>query len=179
MYNNPCLWEITWLGVAQLGSVLEWGSRGREFKSLHPDAYRSDPQRIASVFIFPCWGMSSFIDAAVCQSHIDHYTLPNWGSSHTKQDILLTIDVLPCRSLYPELQGLQFFPVQAKRRAIDLQSNPCPAGLQSPYWKRWPGKGHLLIDVWIIEYYPSRQRYNGQAGTDPYFLITAFDYTGD
>ena len=25
------------LGVAQLGSVLEWGSRGREFKSHHPD----------------------------------------------------------------------------------------------------------------------------------------------
>ena len=26
-----------YLGVAQLGSVLEWGSRGREFESLHPD----------------------------------------------------------------------------------------------------------------------------------------------
>ena len=25
------------LGVAQFGSVLEWGSRGREFKSLHSD----------------------------------------------------------------------------------------------------------------------------------------------
>ena len=25
------------LGVAQLGSALEWGSRGRGFKSLHPD----------------------------------------------------------------------------------------------------------------------------------------------
>ena len=31
--------DTTWfcLGVAQFGSVLEWGSRGREFKSLHPD----------------------------------------------------------------------------------------------------------------------------------------------
>ena len=28
------------LGVAQLGSVLEWGSRGREFESLHPDVRR-------------------------------------------------------------------------------------------------------------------------------------------
>jgi hypothetical protein len=26
-----------YLGVAQLGSVLEWGSRGRRFKSSHPD----------------------------------------------------------------------------------------------------------------------------------------------
>ena len=25
------------LGVAQFGSVLEWGSRGRKFKSSHPD----------------------------------------------------------------------------------------------------------------------------------------------
>ena len=31
-YDMPCF-----LGVAQLGSVLEWGSRGREFKSHHPD----------------------------------------------------------------------------------------------------------------------------------------------
>ena len=29
--------EVAFLGVAQLGSVLEWGSRGREFNSLHPD----------------------------------------------------------------------------------------------------------------------------------------------
>ena len=28
---------LTWLGVAQFGSVLEWGSRGRRFKSSHPD----------------------------------------------------------------------------------------------------------------------------------------------
>ena len=28
---------VTYLGVAQFGSVLEWGSRGREFKSLHSD----------------------------------------------------------------------------------------------------------------------------------------------
>ena len=35
-YNIPCASERH-LGVAQLGSVLEWGSRGREFKSLHPD----------------------------------------------------------------------------------------------------------------------------------------------
>ena len=28
------------LGVAQFGSVLEWGSRGRGFKSSHPDQYR-------------------------------------------------------------------------------------------------------------------------------------------
>lgn len=26
-----------YLGVAQFGSVLEWGSRGRRFESFHPD----------------------------------------------------------------------------------------------------------------------------------------------
>ena len=29
------------LGVAQFGSVLEWGSRGRTFKSSHPDQQKS------------------------------------------------------------------------------------------------------------------------------------------
>ena len=29
------------LGVAQFGSVLEWGSRGRKFKSSHPDQKQS------------------------------------------------------------------------------------------------------------------------------------------
>ena len=28
------------LGVAQFGSALEWGSRGREFKSPHSDHYK-------------------------------------------------------------------------------------------------------------------------------------------
>ena len=32
-------WESDgYLGVAQFGSVLEWGSRGRKFESSHPDA---------------------------------------------------------------------------------------------------------------------------------------------
>ena len=30
-----------YLGVAQLGSVLEWGSRGRKFESSHPDHSKS------------------------------------------------------------------------------------------------------------------------------------------
>ena len=29
-----------YLGVAQFGSVLEWGSRGRKFESSHPDVKR-------------------------------------------------------------------------------------------------------------------------------------------
>ena len=29
------------LGVAQFGSVLEWGSRGRKFESSHPDQTKS------------------------------------------------------------------------------------------------------------------------------------------
>ena len=28
---------MRYLGVAQFGSVLEWGSRGRKFESSHPD----------------------------------------------------------------------------------------------------------------------------------------------
>lgn len=39
-YNNTRSRECR-LGVAQLGSVLEWGSRGRRFKSSHPDQLES------------------------------------------------------------------------------------------------------------------------------------------
>ena len=39
-----------YLGVAQFGSVLEWGSRGRKFKSSHPD--HNIPQDTASCGIF-------------------------------------------------------------------------------------------------------------------------------
>ena len=39
-----------YLGVAQFGSVLEWGSRGRKFESSHPDG-RSDCE-ITSFFVF-------------------------------------------------------------------------------------------------------------------------------
>ena len=31
-----------YLGVAQFGSALEWGSRGRKFKSCHPDQVHAD-----------------------------------------------------------------------------------------------------------------------------------------
>ena len=44
MVWNPRI-STAYLGVAQLGSVLEWGSRGREFKSLHPDQLKS-PENI-------------------------------------------------------------------------------------------------------------------------------------
>ena len=40
------------LGVAQLGSVLEWGSRGREFKSLHPDQQKSPKNKGFRAFFF-------------------------------------------------------------------------------------------------------------------------------
>ncbi len=35
VYNKFC--GYMYLGVAQFGSVLEWGSRGREFESPHSD----------------------------------------------------------------------------------------------------------------------------------------------
>ena len=34
-YNS----RVAYLGVAQFGSVLEWGSRGRRFESSHPDFF--------------------------------------------------------------------------------------------------------------------------------------------
>ena len=40
LYNSFCCERATpieYLGVAQFGSVLEWGSRGRRFESSHPD----------------------------------------------------------------------------------------------------------------------------------------------
>ncbi len=37
-YNS----RVAYLGVAQFGSVLEWGSRGREFKSPHSDQNRDN-----------------------------------------------------------------------------------------------------------------------------------------
>ena len=40
-----------YLGVAQFGSVLEWGSRGRRFESSHPDLRKPD-QNQASYFSF-------------------------------------------------------------------------------------------------------------------------------
>ena len=39
-----------YLGVAQLGSVLEWGSRGREFESLHPDGKALENEKFSRVF---------------------------------------------------------------------------------------------------------------------------------
>ena len=38
VYTISCL---RYLGVAQFGSVLEWGSRGRRFESSHPDHQRT------------------------------------------------------------------------------------------------------------------------------------------
>ena len=41
--------------MAQLGSALEWGSRGRKFKSSHPDHFKSLTTRIygSSFFFLP------------------------------------------------------------------------------------------------------------------------------
>ena len=39
------------LGVAQFGSVLEWGSRGRKFESSHPDHAAADLILFAAVYI--------------------------------------------------------------------------------------------------------------------------------
>ena len=51
-----------YLGVAQLGSVLEWGSRGREFKSLHPDHGKPYEIRLPD-FLWPNNGQTRYKDA--------------------------------------------------------------------------------------------------------------------
>ena len=43
---------IFFLGVAQFGSVLEWGSRGRKFKSSHPDQIMILQQSWGIIFYF-------------------------------------------------------------------------------------------------------------------------------
>ena len=40
------------LGVAQFGSVLEWGSRGRRFESSHPDQLKKPENTVFSGFFF-------------------------------------------------------------------------------------------------------------------------------
>jgi hypothetical protein len=46
------------LGVAQFGSVLEWGSRGRKFKSSHPD-HRKKPDFIWFFSFYPTSNLCS------------------------------------------------------------------------------------------------------------------------
>ena len=41
-----------YLGVAQFGSVLEWGSRGRKFESSHPDLKKSLETQVSEGFSF-------------------------------------------------------------------------------------------------------------------------------
>ena len=38
--SEPDSKRTEYLGVAQFGSVLEWGSRGRKFESSHPDSFQ-------------------------------------------------------------------------------------------------------------------------------------------
>ena len=43
-----------YLGVAQFGSVLEWGSRGRRFESSHPDQSKSpEITMVSGLLLFP------------------------------------------------------------------------------------------------------------------------------
>ena len=56
VYNNIALArKRAYLGVAQFGSALEWGSRGRKFKSSHSDQKHQFRRRLsAEFFIFAC-----------------------------------------------------------------------------------------------------------------------------
>ena len=83
--------NIRYLGVAQLGSVLEWGSRGREFESLHPDACKP-----------------------LCRNGFKGFLIPKYPNFYPKQNettfsrhekkeafapsfLLSAINLLPCR----------------------------------------------------------------------------------
>ncbi len=53
IYPPKCYHKQRRLGVAQFGSVLEWGSRGRRFKSFHPDQNREGtPVGVPSLFLY-------------------------------------------------------------------------------------------------------------------------------
>ena len=43
--------QVEYLGVAQFGSVLEWGSRGRKFESSHPDFLWQNSLDFATFFV--------------------------------------------------------------------------------------------------------------------------------
>ena len=59
-------WFETYPGVAQLGSALDWGSRGRRFKSCH-----SDHKKASEAFIYKGFGaFFYFYSAAVLQEKI-------------------------------------------------------------------------------------------------------------
>ena len=48
------------LGVAQFGSVLDWGSRGRRFKSFHPDQKSPVTHVLRGFLLFVCVQNGSF-----------------------------------------------------------------------------------------------------------------------
>ena len=50
--TNEISGNVGYLGVAQFGSVLEWGSRGRRFESSHPDFPESLRIKGFRVFFF-------------------------------------------------------------------------------------------------------------------------------
>ena len=64
--------DVVYLGVAQLGSALEWGSRGRRFNSCHPDHYwklkASNPNGLLAClfFIFILYKVYSYDFANNC-----------------------------------------------------------------------------------------------------------------
>ena len=51
--------------VAQPGSALAWGARGREFESRHPDPVKSRPQRNLRLFDF--WVVYIWFTYFICQ----------------------------------------------------------------------------------------------------------------
>src|SRR5687768_8301167 len=53
--------------VAQLGSALDWGSRGREFKSRQPDTIWPSESRFA-------WSVSGLADAAAVATAVTRLT---------------------------------------------------------------------------------------------------------
>ena len=54
------------LGVAQFGSVLEWGSRGRRFESSHPDHQTDLQWQAGFLFVRKMLAAGSFNPTEIC-----------------------------------------------------------------------------------------------------------------
>ena len=76
--------ETKHLGVAQFGSVLEWGSRGRWFNSSHPDHEIPVILEIAGIFIYADFGLihcnksllHTLLHTHICFDSTKHTELP-------------------------------------------------------------------------------------------------------
>ena len=74
------LWKLSYPGVAQIGSALEWGSRGRRFDSCHSDHVAASFISLAATFLQKSPARSFRCVAFSAKSHAgSSYALVNAG----------------------------------------------------------------------------------------------------